>query len=105
MSEVYPPLIPKFIDSMLQFAGLVLAATTLVTIAIGHVLVRRLQAAYGTRPAIYLFGLGALVLLISLAARPDLLSAVLGITGITIVWDGIEIYRQEKRMKPKPGSR
>ncbi|HEX7973608.1 MAG TPA: DUF4491 family protein [Anaerolineales bacterium] len=49
-------------------------------------------------------GLGAFILVASLAARPDLLSAVLGLTGITFVWDGVEIFRQEKRMKTRPGS-
>lgn len=89
---------------MLQFAGLILAVTTFITIAVGHVLVRRLHASFGTRPAPFLFGLGAFILGASVAARPDLLSAVLGLTGITFVWDGVEIFRQEKRMKTRPGS-
>ena len=39
----------------LQWAGIVLALTTFATIGFGHVLVRRLHARYGTRPAIPLF--------------------------------------------------
>jgi len=81
----------------LQWAGIVLAFVTFTTIGIGHVLVRRLHARYGTRPALPLFGSGLLVMALSLAAQPDLLSAVLGLTAITLFWDGIEIYRQEKR--------
>ena len=83
----------------LQWAGVVLAFVTFATIGIGHMLVRRLHARYGTRPAMPLFGLGLLVLALSLAAQSDLLSAVLGITAITLLWDGIEMYRQEKRMQ------
>ncbi len=83
----------------LQWAGPVLALTTFATIGIGHVLVRRLHARFGTRPAIPFFILGGIVLLISLFSEVNLVSAILGITGITLVWDGIEIYRQEKRMQ------
>jgi hypothetical protein len=85
----------------LQWAGLLLALVTFGAIAAGHVLVRRLHARYGTRPALFLFLTGGLVLVGSLGASNDLLSGVLGITAITILWDGIEIYRQEKRMTKK----
>lgn len=83
----------------LQWAGVILAVVTFATIAAGHVLVRRLHARYGTRPALPLFVIGGLVLIGSLATNDNLLSGALGITAITILWDGIEIYRQEKRIK------
>lgn len=83
----------------LQWAGIVLAITTFATIAFGHVLVRRLHARYGTRPAIPLYLAGGVVLLSSLLAAGDLLSGVLGITAVTLLWDGVEIYRQEKRVR------
>jgi len=83
----------------LEWAGIPLAAVTFGTIAAGHVLVRRLHARYGTRPALPLFVLGGLVLTGSVLARGNLLSAVLGVSGITVVWDGIEIFRQEGRRK------
>lgn len=83
----------------LQWAGPLLAMVTFGTIAAGHVLVRRLHARYSTRPAVPLFLTGGLVLAGSLAAASDLLSGVLGIAAITILWDGVEIYRQERRMK------
>jgi len=81
----------------LQWAGIVLAAVTFITIGIGHVLVRRLHARFGTRPGIPFFFTGAVVLLVSMLVQDNLLSAVLGLTAITLVWDGIEMYRQEKR--------
>jgi len=83
----------------LQWAGVVLALVTFSAIGVGHSLVRWLQAHYGTRPAIPLFLMGGLVLAGSLVAASDLLSGILGISAITILWDGVEIYRQEKRMK------
>jgi hypothetical protein len=85
--------------NQLQIAGLVLAVVTFVTIGIGHVLVRRLHARFGTRPALVFFLVGLSVLLLSLFSADDLLSAVLGITAITLVWDGVEIFRQESRMR------
>jgi uncharacterized membrane protein len=83
----------------IQWVGIILAFVTFATIGIGHVLVRRLYARFGTRPALPFFGLGLLVMALALVARSDLLSAVLGLTAITLLWDGIEMYRQEKRMQ------
>lgn len=83
----------------LQWAGLILAGVTFGTIGFGHVLVRHLHAQYGTRPAAPLFLAAGAVLLGSVLASGDLLSGVLGITGITLLWDGVEMYRQEKRMQ------
>lgn len=83
----------------LQWAGPVLAVVTFATIGIGHILVRRLYAHFGTRPAIPLFASGALVLAVSLFTANNLLSGVLGITAITLIWDGIEMYRQAKRQQ------
>ncbi len=81
-----------------QLAGIVLAGVTFVTIAIGHVLVRRLHARFGTHPAIPFFFSGVVVLLASMLVQNNLLSAVLGLIAITFAWDGVEMYRQEKRM-------
>jgi hypothetical protein len=82
----------------IQWAGPVLGLTTVLTIAAGHVLVRRLHARFGTKPAVPLFLLGAAVLFASLLVANDLLSAILGLTAVTLVWDGIEMYRQERRV-------
>jgi len=92
MSPAYP----------LQWVGPLLAIVTVATIGAGHVLVRRLHARYGTRPAVPLFVAGALLLIASLLTAHDLLSGIYGIAGMTVVWDGIEIYRQERRGKRDP---
>lgn len=83
----------------LQWAGVLFALVTILTIGVGHVLVRRLHARFGTRPAVYFFLFGGVVLLSSLATSDNLLSGVLGITAITLIWDGVEMFRQEKRMR------
>jgi hypothetical protein len=95
----------------LQLAGLVLAIVTFATIGIGHIFVRGLHARFGTLPAIPFFLLGLLILFFSLMIAGDLFSAALGITAITLVWDGVEIFRQEKRVRasragtPRDGDR
>ncbi len=81
----------------IEWAGPILALTTFVTIGIGHVLVRYLHARFGVRPAIPFFILGGSVLFSSLYCMSNLISAILGLIGITLVWDGVEIFRQEKR--------
>jgi hypothetical protein len=81
-----------------RWAGPALALVTFAAIAIGHLLVRRLHASFGTRPALPLFLLGAMVLAASLLTPGDLPSSLLGIIAITLIWDGVEIYRQEMRV-------
>ena len=83
----------------IEWAGLVLAVTTVSTIAIGHVLVRRLHPIFGTRPGIPLMVLGVTILLLSGQTPNNLLSGVLGIVGVTTFWDGVEFFRQEKRVQ------
>ena len=83
----------------LQPAGVILAAVTFSTIGAGHVLVRRLHALYGTRPAFPLFALGLLFLYASTRSGADLLSGALGITAVTVLWDGIEMFRQKRRVR------
>jgi len=77
---------------------LVLACVTFATIAFGHVMVRKVNYLYGTKPAPYLFGLSALFMGLSLGVG-DLASAALGIIGMTTFWDGLELFRQEQRIR------
>src|SRR6478609_2392896 len=85
--------VPLPID--LQIAGPVLAVVTFLTIWWGHVLVRIVHYYYGTRPAPAIFLGGLLLLLGSTQTGSDLLSATLGIVGLTLVWDAFELHRQE----------
>jgi hypothetical protein len=83
----------------LQIAGPVLAVVTFLTIWWGHVLVRIVHYYYGTRPAPAIFLGGLLLLLGSTQTGSDLLSATLGIVGLTLVWDAFELHRQELRVR------
>ena len=82
-----------------QWAGPALAVVTLATIGFGHVMVRRLNYSYGTKPVPIVAGLGLLFLFLSLRTANDLTCAVLGIVGVTTLWDGFELYRQEERVR------
>jgi len=83
----------------LQIAGPVLAVVTFLTIWWGHVLVRILHYYFGTKPAPLAFLAGLLLLLGSTQTGSDLLSAALGIVGLTLVWDAFELHRQEMRVR------
>lgn len=83
----------------LQWSGPVLAVVTFLTIWWGHVLVRITHYHFGTRPAPAIFLAGLLLLLGSTQTSNDLLSAALGIVGLTLVWDAFELHRQELRVR------
>lgn len=83
----------------MQIAGLVLGLTAFLSIWLGHVLVRELEyrLAWLPWPLFLVAGLG--VELAALLARTPLLSGVLGIAGMTLLWDAIEFRRQERRVR------
>jgi hypothetical protein len=83
----------------LEWAGPILAAVTVATIWLGHVMVRKLNYHLGTRPLPVVALIGAAALAASLFATSDLLSGALGIAGITTLWDAFELVRQEERVR------
>ena len=83
----------------LEWTGIVLSLTTVVTIGIGHVAVRKINYLYGTKPVPVVAVLGLGILIASLFAESTMLSGVLGIIGITTLWDALELVRQEKRVQ------
>ena len=83
----------------LEWTGVVLSITTVVTIGIGHVAVRKLNYLYGIKPVPAAALVGLVVMVGSLFAESTMLSGVLGIVGITTMWDAIELVRQEKRVQ------
>jgi hypothetical protein len=81
--------------------GLVAAVTAFLTIWIGHVAVRKIEAeSLNIRtPILIAIVLGLVTEYCSLIIVNIQLSTALGILGITLLWDAFEIYRQEKRVK------
>ncbi|KAA0273011.1 MAG: DUF4491 family protein [Chloroflexi bacterium] len=81
--------------------GLVAAVTAFLTIWIGHVAVRKIEAeARDIRPPMFIaIALGIITEYLSLISVNRSLSTALGILGITLLWDAFEIYRQQNRIK------
>lgn len=85
----------------LNVTGLAAALAAFLGIWWGHVAVRIIEARLtDIRPAMIiavLLGLGMWTGALLTSWMP--LSAALGIFGVTLLWDGYEFYRQEKRIK------
>jgi len=81
--------------------GLIAAITAFLTIWIGHVSVRKVEAESLNikTPMFIAIGLGLITEFGALVIDYRPLSAVFGILGITLLWDAFEIYRQENRIK------
>jgi hypothetical protein len=77
------------------------AAAAFLSIWFGHVAVRKIEF---TSPTIWLpttlfLMLGSFTEYFSLTTDNVFLSTVLGITGITFLWDALEITRQQRRVE------
>lgn len=82
----------------IEWTGPALSLITVATIAFGHVMVRKVNYHFGTKPVPLVAILGIGILVSSLFAKTILFSGALGIIGITTLWDAIELIRQEKRV-------
>ncbi len=82
-----------------DYTGVILAATVFITVAIGHEFVRKFNYLYGTKPGKYVYFVGVGLFFWTLFIENQLLSAIIGVTAITIIWDGYEFYKQEDRIR------
>jgi hypothetical protein len=80
--------------------GLVAALTAFFSIWFGHVAVRKIEFLSPTicLPATIFASAGLLVEILSLSTLYRPLSAIFGILGITLLWDAIELSRQQRRI-------
>jgi len=85
----------------LNFIGIIAAASAFLGIWLGHVSVRAIESRVRKLwPAVVIaLVLGLALETWSLITDNRLLSAALGILGITVLWDALEFVRQEKRIK------
>ena len=85
----------------INFIGLTAALAAFLGIWLGHVSVRAIER--NTKillpPVVIAIILGLVLEIYSLSTVNRLLSAAIGILGITILWDALEFVRQEKRVK------
>lgn len=83
----------------MQIAGLILGLTAFFSIWSGHVAVRELEYRMAWLPWPIFAGAGLAVELAALLAPSPLLSGALGIVGMTLLWDAVELRRQARRVR------
>ena len=81
--------------------GLVAAATAFAGIWLGHVSVRKIESA---APALWLptaafLCAGMLFEWLSVRSTHLVVSAAAGVLGITLAWDAVELWRQQRRVR------
>ncbi len=81
--------------------GLVAGFTAFLAIWFGHVAVRKIEFASRTiwLPGSIFLVLGGLTEWLSVLAGSRAVSTALGIVGITLLWDALELLRQERRVR------
>lgn len=81
--------------------GLTAAITAFAAIWFGHVAVRRIESKSPSilLPMVLCGILGMGMELLSLQSSDQYSQIIFGILGITLLWDGFEIFRQERRVR------
>ncbi len=84
----------------MNWIGLVAAITAFLAIWLGHVAVRKIEFISPTIwiPTTLFASLGLLMEFLSLSTVNRPLSTILGILGITLLFDALELTRQKKRI-------
>jgi Domain of unknown function (DUF4491) len=84
----------------INLLGLIAALTAFLTIWVGHVSVRKIEAETVNiwKPMAIAIGLGLALEVVALSTSSRPLSTVCGILGITLIWDAYEIKRQARRV-------
>ncbi len=85
----------------LNYLGVTAAVTAFISIWLGHVAVRKIEAISPNLwlPVVVSAALGLLVEWLSLSTFNLQLSTVFGIAGVTLLWDAFEFIRQQKRIR------
>ena len=85
----------------LNLIGLASAAATFLGVWMGHVSVRKIEREVERIwiPSTIALVLGIGLELASFWTSSRVLSTIGGIVGVTLLWDAIEFYRQQKRIK------
>ena len=85
----------------MNWSGLAAAAATFFGVWLGHVAVRRVEfiSARLWPPALVFILLGLALEAGSLVSASQPLSIALGILGMTVLWDALELARQARRIR------
>ncbi len=85
----------------MSLVGPVAALAAFLSIWLGHVSVRKIEYVSCTLwlPTVVFIGAGLILEGLSLAVRSLPASAACGIVGITLLWDALELRRQQNRVR------
>ena len=85
----------------MNFIGVIAAFATFFSVWFGHVAVRKIEFISRTIwiPTTIFAALGILTEYVALITDNRLLNTALGILGITLLFDGLEFTRQQRRIK------
>jgi hypothetical protein len=84
----------------LNWLGVAAGAATFFGIWLGHVSIRKVEAASPSLwlPTAVALAFGLALEIAALLSANRYLSATLGIVGMTLLWDALEFWRQQKRV-------
>lgn len=83
----------------MHFTGLVIALSTFLIIGIFHPIVIKTEYHFGTRPWWLFLLLGCTCVMGSLHIADTVISAIVGVTGASLLWSIGELFAQRKRVK------
>jgi hypothetical protein len=85
----------------LNFIGFAAAIATFLGVWLGHVAVRKIERETVNlwKPALIAIVAGTGLEFAALLTSSLILSATCGILGVTLLWDSLEFFRQQKRIK------
>ncbi len=85
----------------MNYSGVAAGLSTFLSIWLGHVLVRKIEFSASTLwvPRFLFAAAGISLEVAALISQHPILSAICGIAGITLLFDAIELTRQERRIR------
>ena len=83
----------------LYFSGIIIAISTFLIIGIFHPIVIKMEYYTGTRYWWVLLILGILCIGVALLIENAIFSAILGVTGASLLWAIGELFHQKKRVE------
>ena len=83
----------------MHFTGLLLAISTFIIIGVFHPVVIKKESYFGTRPWWLFLVAGLACVAASLCIAETILSAIIGVTGASLLWSIGELFEQKKRVE------
>lgn len=82
----------------LYFTGIIIAASTFLTIGVFHPIVIKTEYYFGTRPWWVFLMAGIGMCLLALFVENVILSSIIGVVGASLLWSIGELFTQRQRV-------